>query len=220
MPADDEPPVPPGGTPISDPVWIPWRPDEVAQLLRDVTEPWYVAAGWALDLFRGRQTREHEDLEIAVPNTPEAFGQVRGVLRDYMFEVAGPEPNVLWPVDSPAFDKSFQTWVSEEGEPDADGVPIRVYKLDVFREPQRNGKWVCRRDESITMRYDEIIRRDAAGIPYLAPQVVLLFKAKHNRAKDNADLAGALPLLAPAERGWLAGMLHRVHPGHEWLAQL
>ncbi|MGH3656155.1 MAG: nucleotidyltransferase domain-containing protein [Micromonosporaceae bacterium] len=28
--------------------------------------PWCVAAGWALDLFRGEQTRPHEDLEIAV----------------------------------------------------------------------------------------------------------------------------------------------------------
>jgi hypothetical protein len=27
----------------------------------------YVAAGWALDLFLGRQTRPHEDLEIGVP---------------------------------------------------------------------------------------------------------------------------------------------------------
>jgi hypothetical protein len=29
--------------------------------------PWCVAAGWALDLFRGMQTREHGDIEIAIP---------------------------------------------------------------------------------------------------------------------------------------------------------
>jgi len=219
MPADEEHPVPPGGTLVSDPVWHPWRPAEVARLLQDVTAPWCVAAGWAIDLARGEQTREHEDLEIAIPNTSEAFGQVRCALSHYTFEVAGPEPGVLWPLDSPAFDQSFQTWVSEPGA-GADGQPTRVYKLDVFREPQRDGAWVCRRDETITMTYQEIIRRDAAGIPYLAPQIVLLFKAKHNRAKDKADLATALPLLTPAERDWLRGMLQQVHPGHEWLARL
>jgi hypothetical protein len=30
---------------------------------------WCIAAGRALDLFRGRQTRDHDDVEIAVPRT-------------------------------------------------------------------------------------------------------------------------------------------------------
>lgn len=213
--------MPPGGYVISDPYWQAWRPAEVARRLLGVTAPWCVAAGWALDLFRGEQTREHEDLEIAIPSTPEAFGQVRNALSDFTFEVAGgPEPGMLWPLDSQAFGQAHQTWVSEAGPAGPDGKPIRVYRLDVFREPQRDGRWVCRRDPSITMSYDEIIRHDPAGIPYLVPQIVLLFKAKANRAKDQADLAGALPLLAQAERAWLGDMLRRVHPGHEWLAQV
>ena len=36
-------------------------------LLAGLPAPWYVAAGWALDLFRGVQTREHGDIEIATP---------------------------------------------------------------------------------------------------------------------------------------------------------
>jgi hypothetical protein len=221
VPAEQDPAVPRDGTPIGDPVWQPWHPAQVARLLQDVTAPWCVAAGWALDLFRGEQTREHEDLEIAVPNTPGTFGQVRAALSDYTLEVpVGPEPGTLWPLDSPAFSQVHQTWVSETRQDGPDGEPIRVYRLDVFREPQHNGRWVCRRDQSITMTYEEIIRRDPAGIPYLAPHIVLLFKAKASRAKDNADLAGALPLLAPAERTWLGDMLKRVHPGHEWLDQL
>jgi hypothetical protein len=221
MPAEQDPAVPPDGTAIGDLVWQPWHPVQVARLLQDVTAPWCVAAGWALDLCRGEQTREHEDLEIAIPNTPEAFGQVRAALSDYAFEVpVGPEPGTLWPLDSPAFDQVHQTWVSEPEQGGPDGEPTSVYRLDIFREPQRDGRWVCRRDQSITMSYEEIIRRDPAGIPYLVPQIVLLFKAKLNRAKDNADLAAVLPLMAPADRAWLGDMLQRVHPGHEWLAQL
>jgi hypothetical protein len=47
--------------------WDAWRPEEIARRLAGVGAPWYVAAGWALELFLGEQRREHEDLEIGVP---------------------------------------------------------------------------------------------------------------------------------------------------------
>lgn len=220
MTSEDER-LPPGGVLIDDPVWEPWQPPHLAALLRGVTAPWYVAAGWALDLFRGEQTREHEDLEIGLPATAEAFGQVRRALCGYDIEVAGgPPPGRLWPLDSPAFRLMHQTWVSELRHPGTGGQPQRIYRLDIFREPQRDGQWVCRRDQSITLPYDQIIRHDRDSIPYLAPHIVLLFKAKAARAKDQADLTGTLPLLAPEERCWLATTISRVHPGHKWLAQL
>lgn len=137
-PGDEQPP--PGGVPIDDPPWEPWQPAQLAALLRDVTAPWYVAAGWAVDLFRGEQTRQHQDLEIGLPNTPEAFGQVREALRGYDIEVAGgPPPGRLWPVDSPAFSLMHQTWVSEVCRPDADGRAERIYRLDIFRERSARG---------------------------------------------------------------------------------
>ena len=49
-------------------------PGRVAALLEGVRAPWYVAAGWAIELFLGEQRREHEDLEIAVPR--EQFGRI------------------------------------------------------------------------------------------------------------------------------------------------
>src|ERR1700745_1031671 len=58
--------------------WDPWRPEQAAELLGGVDLPWYVAAGWAIDLFLGGDGREHEDLEIAVPNT--RFDEVTEVL--------------------------------------------------------------------------------------------------------------------------------------------
>jgi hypothetical protein len=201
--------IPPGGTVIADPRWAPWRPVDVARRLSGVTVPWYVAAGWALDLFRGKQTREHGDLEIAVP-APD-FGAVRAALAGYEFKVVG--SGRAWPLGNPAFDVMYQTWVSEPG--------TGVYRLDVFREPQRAGAWVCRRDETIRLPYDQIIRRTRDGIPYLAPEVVLLFKAKHSaEPKNQADFAGTLPLLDDGAVGWLRRALARMHPGHPWIGAL
>jgi hypothetical protein len=77
--------------------------------------------------------------------------------------------------------------------------------------------WVCRRDPSLRRPVADAIEHTRDGIPYLAPEIVLLFKAKHVREKDQADLARALPLLEPERRRWLAAALRTVHPDHAWI---
>jgi hypothetical protein len=80
--------------------------------------------------------------------------------------------------------------------------------------------WICRRDETIRRPYAEIISTTDDGIPYMLPEIVLLFKAKHDQPKDDADFAGVLPFLDSAQRRWLMDALQRVHPGHRWLDEL
>jgi hypothetical protein len=46
--------------------WRPWSPADAARVLAGCAAPWCVVGGWAIDLAAGRQTRRHEDLEIAV----------------------------------------------------------------------------------------------------------------------------------------------------------
>ena len=201
--------LPAGGEPIGeDPPWDAWQPTEVAERLREVEAPWGVAAGWALDLFRGRQTREHEDLEIAVP--VRRFVEVQAALPGYEFDVVG--SGRRWPLEHEAFDEMHQTWVRE---PDTG-----IYRLDVFREPHQDDTWICRRDESIRLPYGEVIERTDDEIPYVVPEIVLLFKARHDRPKDHADFEGTLPLLSDERRSWLADALRWVHPGHVWLDKL
>ena len=205
----DDVPLPPGGTEVGDdPPWDPWHPSEVAERLAGVDVAWCVAAGWALDLFRGETTRAHHDVEIAVPAA--GFPAIREALRDFDFEVIG--SGHRWPLDSPAFEMMSQTWVREPA--------TGTYRLDVFREPHDGETWIYRRDPSIRLPYRQIILTSADAIPYLAPEVVLLFKAKHDRPKDEADFLGVLPLLGSTQRAWLAGALERLHQGHRWLGSL
>jgi hypothetical protein len=98
--------------------------------------------------------------------------------------------------------------------------PANVWRIDVFREPFDDDGWVCRRDPSIRLPYCELIEHTADGIPYERPEVVLLFKAKHSRPKDEADLAAVLPRLGPERRQLLAEWIALVHPGHFWLPDL
>jgi hypothetical protein len=94
------------------------------------------------------------------------------------------------------------------------------WKLDVFREPSLDGAWVCRRDESIRLPYERVVTRTDDGIPYVRPEIALLFKAKHVRPKDDADFAVIEPRLDDRSRMWLADTIERVHPGHDWVGRL
>ena len=87
-------------------------------------------------------------------------------------------------------------------------------------EPSDGETWICRRDERIRLPYAQVIERTSGGIPYGRPEIVLLFKAKAARAKDDGDFAAALPLLEPERRHRLAEAHELVQPGHRWLSEL
>lgn len=55
------------------------------------------------------------------------------------------------------------------------------------------------------------------GLPYVAPEVVLLFASRDDRPNDGQDFADVVDLLAPERRAWLA---ERLSKGHSWLAEL
>ena len=168
-----------------------------------------MAAGWALDLFRGRQTRAHGDIEIAIPAA--SFPEVRRRFPGYVFDAAG--SGRIWENATPeVLAAVHQTWLRSPA--------TGAYLLDVFREPHDGDTWICRRDERIRLPNRDLIHRTQDGIPYLAPELVLLFKAKHTRGKDRTDFETTVPHLSTAQRETLAELLARVHPGHPWLADL
>lgn len=202
--------LPSGGIAMrEDAPWDPWRPERAAERLELLAADWAVAGGWAIDLFLGEETRPHEDLEIVVPAAE--FGAVREALPGFEFHVVG--DGRAWDVDDgEAFALHHQTWVWEPA--------AGTYRMDVFREPHEGEVWICRRDAALRRPYADVIRRTADGVPYVAPEIVLLFKAKAARPKDAADFAAALPRLDPAARAWLSHALALVHPGHAWQSGL
>lgn len=204
--------LPPGGREVDidevDRLWTPWTPAEVAERLTGVDAPWCVAAGWAIDLYLGGTPRAHADIEIAVPR--QSFPQITAALAGFDWEVAG--SGRLWPYaevgDNPDL---YQTWCRDPA--------TGRYHLDVFREPHVAEMWVCRRDPSITLPYRELIGfRD--GIPYLTPEVALLFKARRTAPKDEQDFRRVAPHLTRTAQTRLADWLTRLYPAHSWLDRL
>jgi len=173
-----------------------------------VAEPWCVAGGWAVDLFLGTRTREHDDIEVAIG--PRGFEAARLALEGHELVVVG--DGLAWPLSEQTLAAHYQTWVRDPG--------TGAWRLDLFREPWEGDTWVFRRDHRIRLPLARVIAKTPEAIPYVRPEIVLLFKAKAPSAKDEADLAVTLPHLDEPARAWLRGALGLVHPGHRWLSEL
>lgn len=195
------------GPPLS--AWDPWLPVEVARRLEGTTARWAVVGGWAVDLFLRRQTRPHEDIEICVPRTD--FPLLLAFFQDCeLFTVFDGDVRRLRPTE-PIPPHIHQIWIVERA--------TGKWRLDVMLEPGDEETWIYRRDESLRVPRSEItLGRN--GIPFLSPEVVLLFKAKHCREKDEADFHECLQGLTSDRRAWLSNALSRFHEEHHWLQAL
>ncbi len=193
----------------------PWRPlgvAEVAALFAGFLAPWWIAGGWALDLFLGRQTRDHGDTDVLVLRRDQLA--VQAVLAGWDLHAADP-PGRLRPwrhgewLTAPIHD----IWC----RPAADAP----WALQLMLAESEADHWIFRREPAIGGPLAQLTCRTADGISFLAPEVQLLYKATDApRPKDEADLAAVLPHLNTERRRWLTAALRRYRPHHPWLARL
>jgi len=189
--------------------WQAWDPRGIATVLSGVDVPWYVAGGWAVDLWLGRISRPHEDLEIAVPRR--LYQPVRARLRDRgldLYEAHSGEVTPL-PDGVEPREEVRQIWCCADG----------AWRTDVMLEQGDGETWISHRDPRVAMPLTDVIAY-ADGIPYLRPELALFFKAKHARPKDQQDFDLVAPLMAAADRHRLRSWLTLAHPGHRWLGAL
>lgn len=190
-----------------------YTPDQVAALFGEYPEQWWIAGGWAIDLFLGQQTREHEDVDVAILRDDE---------RNFRAHLDSWE---LWPglgnsqleARPITLDKTLPTerevlWC----RPNA----TTNWAFELLLNKTTGEDWVFKRNENIYRPLEQLGSITEDGIPYLNPEIVLLFKAKNLYDKDRHDFEQARPQLRPDARDWLREALHIAHPGHTWLADL
>jgi hypothetical protein len=195
--------------------WQPWSPQEVARFFAPFTAPWWIAGGWAIDLFLGRQTREHEDIDVQILRRDQQA--VRALFGAWDMQAAlTPPRDEAWP---------FRPWrLGEELDAEIHDIwcrpmPTQPWALQLMIADTRADAWLFRRTPTIVRPVDTI-GCDAEGIPYLAPEIQLLYKAKGLRPKDEADFTQILPPLDQERRQWLRTALAEAHPAHPWLERL
>jgi hypothetical protein len=191
----------------------PWRrrtPQDAARLLRDYTGRWWVAGGWAIDAFVG-SPREHGDLDLGIPRE-EAEDFVAFVSSSLdAWAAAGSLTPILPNRGSRIPNDVGNLWLRASG---AD-----PWEFDVMLESVRDSTWHNKRAPHVTKPFNECLWT-REGISYLRPEIQLLLKAKHVRAKDTLDLERCLPHFDVVSRTWLETILRQEYPQHPWLTLL
>jgi hypothetical protein len=81
------------------------------------------------------------------------------------------------------------------------------------------GVWHYRRNPSVIRAVERASLHTPSGLPFLAPELVLLFKSRstQDRPKDQVDFEMTYEQLEPERRAWLRWALAASDPGHRWL---
>src|SRR5215468_9046114 len=196
--------------------WQPWQPEDVARFFAPLTVPWWIAGGWAIDLFLGRQTREHEDLDVQVLRRDQRA--VRALFGNWDLEAALPLPrDETWPFRPWHLDQALDPAIHDVWCRPAATQP---WSMQLMIADTRDDWWLFRRAPTVGRALADLGGLTTEGIPYLAPEIQLLYKAKQPRPKDEADFAQVLPSLGQKRRQWLSHALGVVHPDHPWRDRL
>lgn len=195
--------------------WGPWEPAspaEAAELFRGCRAPWWIAGGYAIELAVGRPLREHGDVDVLLLRRDQLA--VQKALPGWEWHAADP-PGTLRP------------WRPAEQLPD--GVhdiwcrpgPGEPWQIQIMLDESTGEDWVSRRDPRIRRPLTSIGSVTADGIPYLAPEIQLFYKASGRRPRDETDFAASLPVLTGPQAQWLSDALSLAYgPEHPWRARL
>jgi hypothetical protein len=190
--------------------WRTLTPFEAVPLLSPIRTPWWIAGGWALDLYLGKVTRSHKDLDIGIFRKDAAI--VHAALPGWeFFEARDGVLSRLAVGDAPRAEVN-SLWCKRAN--------AAQWELELMLDACDGEFWVFRRDARITYPLSSAIRRNPEGIAYLAPEIQLLYKARATRAQDQADFDHVAPHLDRDARTWLRDSLMSTGPEHAWFSIL
>ena len=196
--------------PLEEHRWEPLTPAQATERLKGLDVPWWIAGGWALDLYMGRQTRSHGDLDLAILRGGEAA--LRRQLRGWELFIADVGMLTPWMEGEPFPAERHAIWAREPGRD--------AFQLEIAVEQRDADRWTYRRDPRIGTHVEDIGRFTNDAIPYIRPDIQLLYKSKNARPVDESDLLTVLPRLDAAQRATLSAWISAGDPTHRWLTRL
>jgi hypothetical protein len=193
-------------------VWDPLSPAEVAAAFSPLGIDWWITGGVAIDLFVGHTTREHDDLDIAMLRRD--LTALRGLLSNWDVCIAHDGALTVWR-GGELTQEQHQFWVRRPGS--------EPWAFEILLEHTDAEEWFYRRDARVRRPIADIGLRTTVGeMPFLAPEVCLLYKSPRGLSipRNDADFQAANPLLDDRQRSWLASAIETLDPSHPWITRL
>jgi hypothetical protein len=199
-------------TALVDGPWEPLSPTSVNELLRGSSEAvWWLAGGYALEMFAGHSWRTHDDIDVLLMRCDQQA--IHEWLPDWQVYAAHPPGQLRrWESGDRLPPTVHDVWCRESAD--------RPWRIQFMVDESETGRWISRRNHQVSRPVDSLGLTSDFGIPYLAPEIQLFYKAKATRPKDELDFRVVTPLLDEFQRDWLARALTATHPGHPWISRL
>lgn len=188
--------------------WEPSALGEVVDLFRHAPFRWWLSGGYALEAHFGDSWRTHGDIDIGIIRVDAP--KLVELLPGWDIHVAAAGVLSAWrggPLDAARSENNL--WCRRS--------PESPWELDVTVGGGDEANWIYRRDQTIRRPWSDAVLTTSSGIPYLAPEIQLLFKSKDHRPKDDLDAATVIPQLEVPRRVWLFGHLPTDHPWFRYL---
>lgn len=183
--------------------WTPLGLEAVIKRFSPAPFRWWISGGRALDLHVGRSWREHEDTDVGVVRSE--LRLVHALLSDWDLHVAAAGHLTPWhgdPLDAALHQNNV--WCRF--------APDDPWVLDLTIGDGSDTGWIYRRDTSVQVPWELAVLRTTEGVPYLAPELQLLFKSQGLRPKDDLDASEVVPELDARRRAQLSRLLATDHP--------
>jgi Aminoglycoside-2''-adenylyltransferase len=186
---------------------------KIAALLNGYIRRWGFCGGWSIDLFLGRITRPHKDVDIAILRQDQQALYHHLSQRGWTLEKVVQHKLLPWGADEYIEPPLHEIWCrNPQYQPDF---------LEVLLNESEGAQFLFRRDRSIQMPLDDAFLTIPSSLPILAPEVALLYKSNDSARPENlADFLHSLPTLPEQRRAWLTEALERIAPTHAWLQYL
>lgn len=194
--------------------WGPMSPSAVAALFARADARWWLSGGCALDLWLGRVTRAHSDIDVSVLRSD--AGNLLRHLPLHLVPFTARSGELVPITDPPTPSNSedatgaYNVWVLNNTT-DRWVLQINIEEGDAQR-------WRYRRSPHVSRAWDEAVLSASSRIPIVHPAVQLLWKSQQPVDKDDNDFREVIPALGIRDRDWLVGAMKAAHPGSRWLA--
>jgi hypothetical protein len=185
----------------------PWQPLSVGDVCAAMSlfpARWWFTGGMALELHVGHSWRTHDDVDVGICRQ-----DVRSLpLLPPTWKLHVAAAGELRPWDGAALDPARHEnnmWVREN----------ELWVLDVTIGEGDDNMWTYRCDPRLCLDWDRVVLHTSNEVPYLAPELQLLFKSDAVRAKDQHDAEVVIPMLGSAAQELLLSWLPVGHPWRE-----
>lgn len=192
---------------LQDSQWKRFEIDQFSSLIRGTAAPWWVAGGLAIDLFLGRTTRTHEDLDIVIDREDQ---------KEFLRVLSG------WDLRATHPPGTLQTLKGNLASPSANAIWCRenesaAWRFEFLLAPFSSDEWIYRRTAKIRGPRDSFGWKTSDGVQVISPEIQLLYKSKARRLKDEEDFQNCWPALDQKQKAWLKEVITIEHGSeHPW----